>query len=124
MKLKDAFDIKPGEVISLVGGGGKTTLMFALARELARCSKMVITTTTTKIYEPLPADTSLLLLEKDENRIVKLLLQKQDDYNLITLASEKLPSGKLNGIRPSLVIKLAELGPVSCIIVEADGAAR
>ena len=35
MKFTEALNIKPGEVISLVGGGGKTTLMFALARELA-----------------------------------------------------------------------------------------
>ncbi len=35
MTLKEALGIKLGEVVSLVGGGGKTTLMFALAQELA-----------------------------------------------------------------------------------------
>ncbi|MCJ7654933.1 MAG: putative selenium-dependent hydroxylase accessory protein YqeC, partial [Dehalococcoidia bacterium] len=61
MKFKEALDIRPGEVISLVGGGGKTTLMFALARELALGSGCVITTTTTKILEPSPSETPLLL---------------------------------------------------------------
>ncbi len=64
MKLKEALGIKPGEVISLVGGGGKTTLMFALARELASSGKTVITTATTKILEPSSTETSLLLLGK------------------------------------------------------------
>lgn len=124
MRLKDAFGIKSGEVISLVGGGGKTTLMFALARELARGKKLVITTTTTKILKPSSTETPLLLLEDDENKMVTLLLQHMADYRHITVASEKLSSGHLRGISPTLVIKLVELKPVSYIIIEADGAAQ
>jgi len=123
MKLKEALDIKPGEVISLVGGGGKTTLMFALAWELAPTGKSVITTATTKILEPSSAETPLLLLEANEEKIIRALLQNVDKYRHITLASEKLSSGKLNGVSPELVAKLAELNEVSYIIVEADGAA-
>jgi len=124
MKLKEALDIKPGEVISLVGGGGKTTLMFALARELALPGKSLITTTTTKIFEPSSTETPLLLVEADEEQMVKALLQNVDKYRHITLASERLSSGKLNGVSPELVAKLAELNQVSYIIVEADGAAH
>ena len=123
MKLKEALDIKPGEVISLVGGGGKTTLMFALARELAPTGKSVITTATTKILEPSSTETPLLIVEADEQQMVRTLLQNVDKYRHITLASEKLSSGKLNGVSPELVAKLAELNEVSYIIVEADGAA-
>jgi len=123
MKLKEALDIKPGEVISLVGGGGKTTLMFALARELASSRKSVITTATTKILEPSSTETPLLIVEADEQQMVRTLLQNVDKYRHITLASEKLSSGKLNGVSPGLVAKLAELNEVSYIIVEADGAA-
>ena len=123
MTLKEALDIEPGEVISLVGGGGKTTLMFALARELASNGNCV-TTTTTKIFEPLPSETQLLLLEKDEEEMIRLFLQNIDKYSHITLASERLASGKLSGISPELVVKLDELDRVSYIIVEADGAAH
>jgi len=124
MRLGEALDIKPGEVISLVGGGGKTTLMFALARELASSDGCVITTTTTKILEPLPSQTPLLLLEVDEEEMIRLLLQNIDKYRHITLASERLASGKLNGISPDLVVKLAKVNRVSYIIVEADGSAQ
>ncbi len=122
MKLEKALGIKPGEVVSLVGGGVKTTLMFALARELASSGKSVVTTTTTRILEPSSSETLLLLLEADEEQMVRTLLQNVDKYRHITLASERLASGKLNGISPGLVVKLAELNQVSYIIVEADGA--
>jgi len=123
MKLKEALDIEPGEVISLVGGGGKTNLMFALARELASSEESVITTTTTKIFEPLPSETPLLLLEPDEKKLTEMLLQNIEKYRHITIAREKLSSAKLKGVSPELVARLAELNQVSYIVVEADGAA-
>ncbi len=123
MKLKEALGIKPGEVISLVGGGGKTTLMFALAQELASSDESVITTTTTKIREPSSSETPLLLLEADEEQMVRALLQNVDKYRHITLASERLASGKLNGVSPELIARLAELNQASYIIVESDGSA-
>jgi probable selenium-dependent hydroxylase accessory protein YqeC len=124
MKLKEALDIRRGEVISLVGGGGKTTLMFALARELASGGDCVVTTTTTKILEPSPSETPLLLLETDEDELMRLLLVNVDGYRHITLASERLSSGKLNGISSEFVVKLDDLSQVSYIVVEADGAAH
>ena len=123
MKLREALDIKPGEVISLVGGGGKTTLMFALALELVSGGKSAVTTTTTKIFEPPSSETGLLLLESDEEKMMKRLLQNIVKYRHITVASEKSASGKLRGVSSELIGKLAELNQVSYIIVEADGAA-
>lgn len=123
MKLKEALDIKPGEVISLVGGGGKTTLMFALAQELASRGESVITTTTTKIREPSPSETPFLLLETDEDKMIKAL-QNLDRYRHITIAGERSAPGKLKGVSPELIVKLSQLSQISCIIVEADGAAQ
>ena len=39
-------------VIALTGGGGKTSLMFALAREFARRERRTAVTTTTRIFRP------------------------------------------------------------------------
>ena len=38
------------EVVALVGGGGKTTAMFRLAREMVEKGGSAITTTTTRIF--------------------------------------------------------------------------
>ena len=52
-KLASCLGIPEGRgVTAIVGGGGKTSLMFALAREYARAGKSVVVTTTTKIYIP------------------------------------------------------------------------
>lgn len=50
MQLWELLDIRPGAV-ALVGGGGKTSMMYTLARELA-VHGTVICTTTTRIYPP------------------------------------------------------------------------
>ncbi len=60
MKLIQALDVRRSEVISLIGGGGKTTLMFALAGELAATGEAVITTTT-RIFKPSASETFLIL---------------------------------------------------------------
>lgn len=51
MKLKNILDISKGDIVSIVGAGGKTTLMYSLAEEL-RYEHRVLVTTTTKIYMP------------------------------------------------------------------------
>ena len=49
--LIEAID-PPRGMVALVGGGGKTTLMLCLARELAQTGARVIVTTTTHIFPP------------------------------------------------------------------------
>ncbi|MFH1662982.1 MAG: selenium cofactor biosynthesis protein YqeC [Chloroflexota bacterium] len=122
--LKEAFSIQPGEIISLVGAGGKTTLMSALAKELASENSVVISTTTTKIFDwQVPGD--ILIVEKDEDKMLGCLPRALQEHRHITLASERLSAeGKLKGISPELVIRIAGLKQVDYIIIEADGAAR
>ncbi len=123
--LREAFGIQPGEIISLVGAGGKTTLMFALARELMTHEELVITTTTTKIFPPSSSDTSYLLVSREEKEIVDFILNKGRKHGHITVASEEIvASGKLRGVNPGLITVLSKLRPVTCTIVEADGAAQ
>lgn len=51
MKLKGLLDLNRGDIVSIVGAGGKTTFMYSLAEELRYESKVLLTTTT-KIYMP------------------------------------------------------------------------
>src|SRR5712691_8606990 len=48
--LADALNVAEHEVVALVGGGGKTSAMFRLAREVAENGGNAITTTTTRIF--------------------------------------------------------------------------
>ena len=121
--LAGALGIQAREVISLVGAGGKTTLMFRLAKELSLCGKKVVTTTTTKILEPAPEETRFLFIDPDEEKIKGFVRDHIDLYHHITLARERLESGKLKGVSPDLVDGLWNSQGMDIILIEADGAA-
>lgn len=126
MKLTDALEIGKHEVVSVVGGGGKTTLMFALARELVAQGIPVVTTTTTKLIETEPSlhGSPLLLLEKDERKLIRLLTERLREYRHVTIVAETLPGlGKIEGVGTNTVDKIAAMG-IAVVIIEADGAKR
>ncbi len=125
--MQEAFDLKEQEVISLVGGGGKTSLMFALARELVTAGHRVLTTTTTKILEAEPSlhGFPFLVVEEDEERLIEQVLHKLGERGQVTAARARLPAqGKLQGLTSEMVDKLACSSQTAYIIVEADGAAH
>ncbi|MBW1805274.1 MAG: putative selenium-dependent hydroxylase accessory protein YqeC [Deltaproteobacteria bacterium] len=122
--LKQAFGIRSNELISLVGAGGKTTLMFALAGELIASTGLVITTSTTKLLPPSSSDTPCLHISSEEREIMDFILNKGTEFGHITLTSKKIHSSdKLRGLDPELISRLSSLGLVNYTIVEADGAA-
>ena len=124
MSLAEALALGPRSVVSLVGAGGKTSLMFALARELAASGGLVVTTTTTKILEPTPSQSDLLFIAEDDIALMEFVAGAARRHRrLVTLATARHATGKLTGVAPALVDRLAELPEVSYVIVEADGAA-
>lgn len=124
LNLIEAFGIRTNEVISLVGGGGKTTLMFALAVELSSNGYKVIITTTTRIAasEPARYGSPFLLLEEDEAKLIQSLHEYLDKYSHITIV-KGISKGKdkLLGYAPEIIDRIAALS-LADIIVEADGA--
>jgi len=122
--LVEALGIEGREVISIVGAGGKTTLMFRLAKELCLRGEKVVTTTTTKILEPAPGETGFLFVASDEERIKDFVRGHLGQYDHVTVARERLESGKLKGVTPGLVDELCRFPGVDAVIIEADGAAR
>lgn len=121
--IAEALGIKAKEVVSLVGAGGKTTLMFRLARELFLNGKNVVTTTTTKILEPVSGETNFLFISPDEEKIKDFVRTHLNQYHHVTFAQGRLGAGKLKGISPNLIDELWNLPNLDTIIVEADGAA-
>ena len=122
LNLIDALSLGEKEIIALVGGGGKTTLMFALAKELSIQGHRVITTTTTKIVEPSAQDTPQLLLVGDRGNGLDLLDRQLEINRHVTLASERLDSFKLKGLSPEFIKQIDLLNLAPYVIVEADGA--
>ena len=110
-----ALNIKPREVISFIGGGGKTTAMFLLAKELSQ-KKQVLVTTTTKI-EYL-AQYVTVVAESIEEALVKM----EGMDSAIIVLGRKIEGNKLHGLPKSWLNKLKE--HFDYILIEADGAAH
>jgi probable selenium-dependent hydroxylase accessory protein YqeC len=121
--LIESLGLGSREMISLVGAGGKTTLMFRLAKELVHEGKKVITTTTTKILEPSPEESPSLFVDPEDERIRQFLRGHLSQYSSLTIARERLESKKLRGISSLFASELWKENPIDYLIVEADGAA-
>jgi probable selenium-dependent hydroxylase accessory protein YqeC len=121
--LSESLGLKTREAISLAGAGGKTTLMFRLAKELFLAGKKVVTTTTTKILEPASGETVSLFINLDEGKLKQFVHKHLDEYKHITIARERLGSGKLKGVSSDLVNELWSSNKIDYIIIETDGAA-
>jgi len=121
--LSESLGLKTREAISLAGAGGKTTLMFRLAKELFLAGKKVVTTTTTKILEPASGETMSLFINLDEEKLKQFVHKHLDEYKHITIARERPGSGKLKGVSSDLVNELWSSNKIDYIIIETDGAA-
>lgn len=122
MDLVRAFEVQPKEVIALVGAGGKTTLLFRLAAELAAGGRHVVTTTTTRLgIGQLAAAPCVARVEKgkDARPAVREALQRNAH---VLVAGPDAPEGKVRGLEPARVDEIAALEEVDTVIVEADGA--
>ncbi len=122
--LREGLMLGDRGVISLVGAGGKTSLMFRLARELEKAGERVLTTTTTKIYEPSADQPTGLIVSGSVPKMLKEA-QAMLKYRLhVTAAAERLPdTGKLRGFAPEIIQDIWNSRLFRWIIVEADGAA-
>ena len=113
MKLSNYIRVDKKDVICLVGAGGKTTMMFKLAKEL-RHSKVLVTTTT-KIYIP----------SKDKYDFICTDSERLHNYNSIKengiyiLGNGVNEENKILGLNEK---QLNELTPhFDYILIEADG---
>lgn len=64
MLISDILNLRKGSVLSIVGAGGKTSLMMNLAEELHPCNKVLLTTTT-KIRFPDKMSYDFICIEEE-----------------------------------------------------------
>ncbi|NBG88718.1 selenium cofactor biosynthesis protein YqeC [Isachenkonia alkalipeptolytica] len=111
-------------LVTIVGAGGKTGTMFALAKELKALGKRVLITTTTAIYQPGEKDYDLC-----HTGDTKSLLDASGTGDspeqvgeIVVWGSRTDSQGKLQGVEPEAVDDLWRQAAFSWILVEADGA--
>ncbi len=114
MKLSNYIELEKKDIISFVGAGGKTTMMFKLAEELAVNNKVLVTTTT-KIYIPLKDKYDFICTNK--KRLTKYIDMNKNGIYILGLGINK--ENKILGLSNK---ELDKLSPhFDYILIEADG---
>jgi len=121
--LIKALGIGAREYVAIVGAGGKTTLMFALAEELAREGKKVITTTTTKVWNHQARQAPHVVCTGDSPFWKDELKEKLGEKEHIFVGRFVLQSGKMDGVDCADLDLLFREQQTDYLVVEADGAA-
>ena len=122
--LREGLMLQKGCVVSLVGAGGKTSLMFRLAREISAAGETVLTTTTTKIFTPSPDQSPGMIIAGSITSILDQANNLLNKHRHITAVASRLHDGdKLIGYPPEFIQELWNTRLFRWIIVEADGAA-
>jgi molybdenum cofactor cytidylyltransferase len=108
------------DVVALVGGGGKSTAMFRLARETVEKGGRAITTTTTRIFGAQIALSPAHVPAADATRERVAAALATHGQVLITGPTEPA-SGKAESVSLDLFTRLRAWFPDACLLNEADG---
>ncbi|MGZ8443581.1 MAG: selenium cofactor biosynthesis protein YqeC [Candidatus Binatia bacterium] len=122
MLLRDALGVTRGEMVSLIGAGGKTTTLFRLAKELRDQGCKLLVTTTTKSSKPTKPHIDRLFLVDD----VQALLDVCADIAapaIIGAGCGVNREGELLGMPAPWLDRLNLDGAFDAILIEADDAA-
>jgi len=111
----DSTSLK-NHVVSIIGGGGKTTLMYKLSEELAGLGLKVVLTSTTK-FQP-PPDVPLFLQDENEwfldeaNNALQTL-------NRVAIGKNQYGESRVVGVASSAIFDIRKIADI--ILIEADG---
>ena len=122
--ILDAFGLRERRYIYLIGGGGKTSLMFALAHALAAEGRSVLTTTSTRILYPEPAESEHVVIGPDAASLIERLTGDFATYRHVTAVAPDPAGGrKVGGLPIAVLDALVDTRIADHVLVEADGAA-
>ena len=121
--LAAAFGVGPREVVTIVGGGGKTTTLFRLGRELRQRGGTIVTTTTHIMLPPAEADLETVI-EADPTGAIERCRAALAAGHLAVLGTRETPDGRLGGLQPEAVDLCAAYVDIPYVVVEGDGSAH
>ncbi len=120
--LRLASSDHPKPIIALTGAGGKSTLLFRLGAELAAAGQQVLLTATTKLWSQQVDRAPFALIAADPQVLAGELPTSLRGYRqVLAAAGPAAEPGKVRGLAPEVVCRLAALPDVDAVVVEADG---
>lgn len=110
--LFDLIDLKNGDIVSVVGSGGKTTFMYKLSKELS--NKKVVITTSTKMFIP-KEDEKFNIIFLNESK--KINLEKGINFLIGEIVSE-------NKCHTDVELIDENIHGFDYLLIESDGSKR
>ncbi len=120
----DCLNLGTREHVALVGGGGKTSLMFTLSAELVRRGRRVVTGTTTKVSSAEARRAPQMVLCDGRAGWQEEVRRGLDRFGQVFVAGREVERAKVEGIPVALADRLYQDPMVDFVLLEADGAAR
>jgi probable selenium-dependent hydroxylase accessory protein YqeC len=119
-RLSDALHVTRGQLVALVGGGGKTGALLTLSGELADEGWRVLASTTTRVGSSVAASMPVLTMMGEEPPVE--LAQAMSECGRVFLSAGHGGDGKLLGLDPWVLTEIKERRLADVVLVEADGA--
>jgi len=122
-KAHEALGLGTRGMASFVGAGGKTSLCYRVAHEMAQKGKLVLVTTTTKMMKPKGHQAEVSIFSRRPEELLEEARWFRGRGRVIfagSSVSEK--DGKVLGFEPDDLDMILEEGPFDFLLVEADGA--
>jgi molybdenum cofactor cytidylyltransferase len=123
MDLFEAFELEPGAVVAAVGGGGKTSVVYALGDQAAAMGLSAIVASTTKFTRRPAGGPMPPVVEASDADSLELFRSAIGPGRAVAGSAGAAAKGRMQGYAPETVDRWAELG-VGLIAVEADGSAH
>ncbi|GAB4272753.1 MAG: molybdenum cofactor cytidylyltransferase [Candidatus Promineifilaceae bacterium] len=110
-------------LIAITGGGGKSTLLFALGEALAAHKGRTVLTATTRLFANQVRRPDALQIDPARPDAARLPVigQLLDRFGLCVVVGEAVGAGKVQGVPPALAMALSRREDVAFVVAEADG---
>jgi probable selenium-dependent hydroxylase accessory protein YqeC len=122
--LSSFLNIKPAQCVSIMGAGGKSTLMNRLADELIVLGCTVVLTSTTNYHRPQSLQSEQILLTSAEPKWPEKLAALARRWNRLLVLHHDLGEAMVKGIDVAAVRTIHEQIPEAIVIVKTDGARK
>ena len=123
-QLSTFLNIKPSQCVSIMGAGGKSTLMNRLADELIVLGYTVVLSSTTNYHRPQTLQSEQILLTGEVPEWPEKLAALARRWNRLVVLHHELGHAMVKGIDVAAVRTIHEQIPDAIVIVKTDGARK
>ena len=122
--LSGVLPLKPGNIVAIIGAGGKHTLMYRLSQELVDAGQHVVLTSTTNLHRNSDYARLSTILASNDPKWQATLKALLNDHRRAVLANHKHDPDLYGGFGAQIATQIRSTAPDAVVLVKADGARK